>query len=188
MTRAVGANAQFSSGITMSPVSLEDTTAEIRSGRIVGMVKGSPHDRFDAAMLALHYATPLTVIGFTDAEAKAIRERDPLDTLIATPKGGIRELPEVGPLNELSSAVMVMASTRMSQEVGHRIITAVAAGWADINTAFPPTTGLDPVRDAFAQTPQGQGLSFHAGVIQFARERDIDVPTDLIPPEYSGPR
>lgn len=188
MTRAMDANTLFRTGITMNPGSLEDTTAQIRAGRIVGMVKGSPHDRFDAAMLALHYATPLTVIGFTDDQAKAIQARDPLDTLIATPRGGIRELPEVGPLNELSSAVMVMASTRMSQETGHRIMRAVAAGWEEINTAFPPTAGLDPVRDAFGQTPQGMGLLFHAGVIQFARERGIDVPAGFIPPEYTGPR
>jgi TRAP-type uncharacterized transport system substrate-binding protein len=188
MTRAVDANTLFRTGITMNPGSLEDTTAQIRSGRIIGMVKGSPHDRFDPPMLALHYSTPLTVIGFTDEQSAAIQARDPLDTLIATPKGGIRELPELGPLNELSSAVMVMASTRMSREIGHRIMKAVAAGWEEINTAFPPTAGLDPVRDAFAQTPQGQGLNFHAGVIQFAKERGIEVPAGFIPPEYTGPR
>lgn len=188
MARAVEANTLFNAGIVMNPGSLNDTTDQLRSGRIVAMVKGSPHDRFDAAMLAVHYGAPLTVIGFTPEQAAQLQARDPMNTFILTPRGGIRELPDVGPIAEMSSAVMVMSSSRMPQDVGYRIARAAQAGWADINEGFPPTAGLDPVRDAFRQTPNVPGLFFHAGVIQFARERGIEVPAHLVPPEYSGPR
>jgi TRAP-type uncharacterized transport system substrate-binding protein len=188
MQRAIEANTLLAAGIQMSPGSLDDAASQLRTGRVVGMVKGSPHDRFDPAMLAVHYQTPLTVIGFTAEHARRLQQADAMNSFITTPRGGIRELPEVGPLEEMSSSVMVMASTNMPQDIGYRIMRAVRAGWSDVNEAFQPTTGLDPIRDAFAQTPERPGLFFHAGVVQYARENGIEVPAHLIPPEYTGPR
>jgi TRAP-type uncharacterized transport system substrate-binding protein len=188
MQRVVNANQVFNVGALMTPASLDDTANQLRTGRIVAMGKGSPHDRFDAAMLALHFQTPLTVIGFTPEQAAELQRRDPLDTFIETPRGGIRELPEAGPLLELSSSVMVMASTNMPADVGYRVMRAARLGWAAINEAFPPTQGLDPILDAFRQTPEIEGLHFHAGVVRFAREQGIPVPPRLVPPEYDGPR
>jgi TRAP-type uncharacterized transport system substrate-binding protein len=188
MARAIEANTVLAAGIQMSPGSLDDAASQLRAGRVVGMVKGSPHDRFDPAMLAVHYQTPLTVVGFTAEHAAKLQEQDPMNSFITTPKGGIRELPEVGPIEEMSSSVMVMASTNMPQDIGYRIVRAAQVGWGDINEAFQPTTGLDPIRDAFRQTPERRGLFFHAGVVQFAREQGIEVPAYLIPPEYAGPR
>ncbi len=188
MARAIEANTLLAANITMQPGSLDDAASQLRAGRVVGMVKGSPHDRFDPAMLAVHYQSPLTVIGFSPDHARRIQQADPMNSFITTPKGGIRELPEIGPLEEMSSSVMVMASTNMPQDIGYRIVRAAQAGWAEINEAFQPTTGLDPIRDAFGQTPERPGLFFHAGVIQFARERGVPVPAYLIPPEYTGPR
>jgi TRAP-type uncharacterized transport system substrate-binding protein len=188
MQRIVEANRVFNTGIVMTPASLEDTANQLRAGRIVAMGKGSPHDRFDAATLALHYQTPLTVVGFSAEQARQLQSADPLNTFIETPKGGIRELPEVGPLQEMSSSVMVMSSSNMPQDVGYRVMRAAKLGWEEINQAFAPTTGLDPILDAFRQTPEIEGLFFHAGVVQFAKEQGIAVPARLIPPEYAGPR
>ncbi|MBL8689093.1 MAG: hypothetical protein JNL04_08335 [Rhodospirillaceae bacterium] len=189
MQRVIEANQMFSTGVTMLPGSLDDAGDQLRTGRIIGMAKGSPHDRFDAAMLAAHYSTPLTVIGFTAEQAARLKEKDPIgNTFVTTPKGGIRDLPEIGPIEEMNSAVMVMSSSNMSQAVAYRLIKAVYAGWKEINEAFPPTAGLDPVRDAIGQTPDVDGMVFHAGIIQYAKERNIPVPARFIPPEYVGPK
>lgn len=186
MSRAIAANKLLDSGIEMVPGSLDDTTSKLKDGSLAGMLKGSPHDRFDTAMLAVHYATPLVVVGFSADEAKKILGSDPMNTFTTTPKGGIRELPDVGPITEMSSAVMVMSSSNMSQETGYRVVKAVYAGWAEINEAFAPTKGLDPIADAIRQTPDVDGLLFHAGVVQYAREMGIDVPDRLVPPEYKA--
>jgi TRAP-type uncharacterized transport system substrate-binding protein len=188
MQRIVEANRVFNTGIVMTPASLEDTANQLRAGRIIAMGKGSPHDRFDAATQALHYQTPLTVVGFSPEQAAQLQAADPLNTFIETPKGGIRELPEVGPLHEMSSSVMVMSSSNMPQDVGYRVMRAARMGWAEINEAYAPTSGLDPILDAFRQTPEVDGLHFHAGVVQYAKEKGIAVPARLIPPEYAGPR
>lgn len=184
MQRALAANDLLGSGIVMIPSSLEDATRKLGEGDVVGMLKGSPHDRFDAAMLSVHFSTPLTVIGYTDEEVAKLAADNPMNTFTETSRGGIREVAEVGPLNEMSSAVMVMSSSRLSQEVGHRMAKAVYAGWGDINVAYQPTTGLDPIADAIRHIPRVDGLYLHAGVVQLAKERNIDVPDRLIPPEY----
>jgi TRAP transporter TAXI family solute receptor len=188
MIRAMEANKLLGTGIVMVPASLDDATRRLKEGGFVGMLKGSPHDRFDTGMLETHTGTPLTVIGFSKAEADRLMANDPLNTFVLTPAGGIRELPGVGPLLEMSSAVMVMSSSRMSQETGYRLMRAVARGWDEIADAHPASKGWKPIEDAFRQTPDIKGVYFHAGVVQYAKEAGIAVPERLIPPEYKGPR
>jgi TRAP transporter TAXI family solute receptor len=188
MIRAIEANKILGTNIMMVPSSLDDSTRRLKEGGFVGMLKGSPHDRFDTGMLETHYGTPLTVIGFSKDEAGKLTAQDPLNTFTTTRAGGIRELPGVGPILEMSSAVMTMSSSRMSQETGYRIMRAVNQGWKEIAEAFPPSDGLNPIEDAFAHTPDIKGVYFHAGVVQFAKEAGIKVPDRLIPPEYQGPR
>ncbi len=53
MTRAIAANQLLGSGIEMVPGSLDDTASKLKDGSFAGMLKGSPHDRFDTAMLAV---------------------------------------------------------------------------------------------------------------------------------------
>ena len=188
MTRAMEANKLLGTGITTVPGSLADSTRGLKEGGFVGMLKGSPHDRFDTGMLETHFGTPLTVIGFSKAEADKLTAQDPLNTFTTTRAGGIRELPDLGPIIEMSSAVMTMSSSRTPQEVGYRIMKAVKQGWKEIGEAYPPAGGLDAIEDAFLNTPDIKGVYFHAGVIQYAKEAGIKVPDRLIPPEYKGSR
>jgi TRAP transporter TAXI family solute receptor len=188
MTRAMDANKILGTGIKMVPSSMADAINNLKEGSIVGILKGSPQDRFDAGMIECHYSTALTVIGFKKEEAEKLQANNPLDTFYEIPVGSIRELPGVGGFWEMNSVVMVMSSSRMSQEVGYRLVKAVYKGWDEIATAYPPSKGIDPVADAFKNTPAGEHILFHAGVIQFAKERGMKVPEDVIPPEYKGPK
>lgn len=188
MMRAMHADKVLASAVRMSPASLADSVRRLKEGGIVGMLKGGPLDRYDAAMLEVHYGTPLTVIGFTREQAEKLSALDPLNTFQLTEKGSVREAPQAGPLYEMNSAVMTMASSRMSQDVGVRVMRAVRAGWKEISDAYPPARGLDPVVDAIRHIPPVQGLYLHAGVVQFAHENGIDVPARLIPPEYKPAR
>jgi uncharacterized protein len=188
MTRALEANKLLAANIKMIPSSFDDAVRRIKEGGLIALLKGSPHDRFDSGILEAHQGTPLTVIGFKKEDADRIAANNPLDSFIMTPAGGIREAPDAGPFLEMSSPVMVMASSRMPQDVGNRIMKAVYRGWKEIGEAFPPSQGLKPIEDAFRQTPELKELHFHAGVIQFAKENGIAVPARFIPPEYKGPR
>ncbi len=182
--RCLAVNKYLNTEVKFVPSSLNDAVRKIKEGSIIGMLKGGPIDNFDAAAMACHYTTPLTVIGFTDDDAKKIQAADPLNTLIKTPKGTIITLPEVGDIYEMNSSVMTMSSSRMSQEIGYRIIKAVHKGWEEITNAYPPCKGVNPIVDAFNATPEDDKYLFHAGIIQYAKEIGISVPKRLIPPEY----
>lgn len=184
MARAMEANQLLGTKINMIPGSFDDALRRIKEGGLVGMLKGSPHDRFDSGMLEAHHGTPLTVIGFTREQAEKLTAQDPYNSFMVTPAGGVRELPGAGPFYEMSAPVMVMSSSRMSQETGYRIMKAVLKGWKEIGEAYPPAQGIKPIEDAFAQTPEVKEVLFHAGVIQMAKELNISIPQRLIPPEY----
>lgn len=186
MNRIMGANELLGTGIDMLPASLEDSTSRLSEGRVSAVVKGSPNDRFDPAMQAVHFGTPLSVIGFSEDEAAAIAAEDQLNTFVQTPAGGIRDIPEGGPVTEMSSPVMVMSSANLPQDVGHAMAMAVVAGWETIGEAYPAAASVHPVNDVIAQIPDIDGLYLHAGVVQYAMENDIEVPERLIPPEYES--
>jgi TRAP-type uncharacterized transport system substrate-binding protein len=184
MARAMDANQLLGTKIVMIPGSFDDALRRIKEGGLVGVLKGSPHDRFDTGMLEAHHGTPLTVIGFTKEQAEKLTAADPYNSFLVTPAGGVRELPGAGPFHEMSAPVMVMSSSRMTQETGYRIMKAVLKGWKEIGEAYPPAQGVKPIEDAFQQTPEVKEVLFHAGVIQMAQEMGIAVPPRLIQPEY----
>lgn len=185
MGRIIAANELLGTGIEMLPASLEDSTSRLSEGRVAAVVKGSPNDRFDPAMQAVDFSTPLTVIGFSSEEAAAIGAENQLNTFVETPKGGIRDVPEAGPIIEMSSPVMVMSNADLPQDIGYAMAIAVVEGWETIGESYPAAASVHPVRDVISQIPDIEGLHLHAGVVQYAEENDIEVPERLIPPEYS---
>lgn len=184
MDRMIGANELLGTGIVMIPAALEDANSRLAEGRVSAVVKGSPNDRFDPAMQAVHFSTPLTVIGFSPEEAETIQAQDQLNTFVATPAGGIRDMPDIGPMMEMSSPVMVMSSANLPQDIGYSMAVAVVEGWDTIGESFPAAASVDPIIDVISQIPDIAGLYLHAGVVQYAVENGIEVPDRLIPPEY----
>jgi TRAP-type uncharacterized transport system substrate-binding protein len=184
MQRIMRANELLGTGINMLPASLDDSTSSLSEGRVAAVVKGSPNDRFDPAMQAVQFRIPLTVIGFSEEEAAKISAENQLNTFVQTPAGGIRDIPEAGPVIEMSSPVMVMSSANLPQEIGHAMAVAVVENWDTIGESYPAAASVHPINDVIAQIPNLQGLYLHSGVVQYAIENGIDVPQRLIPPEY----
>lgn len=184
MARIMSVNELLETKVNFIPGALADAKTLLKEGRITGLLKSSPAVNFDAGMIEVHQSAPLTVIGFSHEDAMKIQEADPMNTFTKTPKGGIKPLPNIGGFWEMNSAVMSMSSSQMPQEIGYRITKAVYTGWAEISEAFPASKGVDPIKDALANTPTSGVFYFHAGLIQFAKEIGIEVPGRLIPPEY----
>lgn len=184
MQRIMSVNQLLGTGAEFVPGALADAKTRLKEGRITGLLKSSPTGNFDAGMIEVHQSAPLTVVGFSKEEAETIQQANPMNTLMKTQKGTITVLPDVGGFWEMNSAVMSMSSSEMSQEIGYRIAKAVHTGWAEICDAFPASKGVDPIKDALANTPTSGEFYFHAGVIQFAKEIGVEVPARLIPPEY----
>jgi TRAP-type uncharacterized transport system substrate-binding protein len=142
MQRLLAINELLHTGVRLQPGSLEDASSKLSEGKLVGMLKGSPIDRFDTGMQSVHFSKPLSVLGFTKEEADKIIAADPLNTLRLTEKGSINEVPEAGPFYELSSPVMLISSARLDQAAGYRLLKAIHAGWDEITAAYPPSQGV----------------------------------------------
>lgn len=167
---------------------------DIKDRRIIGYIKSSPGTpigdtygfRFDASALDVGSMIPLTVVGFTEEQKDKILAADPSFAPFwsRVPAGGIKECPELGEmwLPTMSTSAMVVLST-VPQDVQYRIIKAIDERWQDtVAAAYPPCGIWDPIEDTikFSAPP----VPLAAGLVQYAKEKGIEVPAELIPPEY----
>ncbi len=178
MAEALGLKMNF------RPASLADAIELLKQKKIVALQQSSPIDSMSAALLEVHIHTPLTVVGFTKEQVERIRQVYPYLSFIETPKGGIKQLPDAGPFYEEAPIVGAVASSKLPQEVGYKIIKAYVKRFNEIAEAWPAIKGWDPVRDFFKYAQPGGDIPAHAGLVQYAKEIGIEVPERLIPPEY----
>lgn len=174
------------SRITMVPSALGDAISAFREGRIIGLQKSSGLDNIDAALIEVSMTLPITVVGYSEEDVKKIQEKIPYMTFLKREKGAIKEFPEVGPIWEECPIAGAVTTSEMSEEVGYQIVKAYAEGFAQIEAAYSPVKGFDPVADYFTNAGDDV-LPAHAGLIRYAREKGIEVPERFIPPEYKGP-
>lgn len=182
------ANKALGTGLKIVPGTISDAIKGIKEGRIVGMNKSSPPDRFDGGMLEVHYNRPLTVLGFTKEDADKMRAQNPLMFFKETKAGSIKELPDLGTILEMSSIGLMLTSSNMPEDVGYRIIKALHQNWGEVAKSYPPVGKFDPIRDLIKHIPKGTETFLHAGVVKYAKEIGIQVPAVYIPPEYKGTR
>lgn len=168
------------------PASLADAVELLKQRKIVALQQSSPVDSMSALLLEIHITTPLTVVGFTKEQVEKIRKVYPYLNFIETPKGGIKQLPDAGPFYEEAPLVGAVATPKLSQEVGYKIIKAYVKHFEEIAKAWPAVKGWDPVRDFFKYAQPGGAVPAHAGLVQYAKEIGIEVPNWLIPPEYKS--
>lgn len=171
--------------INLVPMALGDAINALKENRIVGLQKSGGLYSIDAALIEVNMSTPMTAIGFTKDETVRIQKAVPYLGFVETKKGGIRELPDAGPFYEESAIAGGIATSKLSQEIGYTIVKAYFENLADINAAYGPSKGWDPIADYFKYA-SGEVVPAHAGLVQFAKERGIDVPAKFIPPEYKA--
>lgn len=170
--------------IKLMPAAIGDAVDAMKNGAIIGLSKTSPLDSLDAAMIEVNLTLPITVIGYSEDDVAKIRERYPYMIFLETPKGKIKQLPEVGPIMEECAIVGAVASARLPEELGYKIVKAYVENLEEVASAYPAIKGWDPVADFFKNVPPGGEIYAHAGLIRYAQERGIEVPERFIPPEY----
>lgn len=178
-------NKILNSKIQLVPSALGDSISAFREGRIVGLQKSSGLDNIDAALIEVNMTLPITVVGYSESDVKKIQEKIPYMTFLKREKGAIKEFPAVGPIWEECPIAGAVATTKMSEEIGYQIVKAYVEGFAEIEVAYSPVKGFDPVADYFKNAGEDV-LPAHAGLIRYAKEKGIDVPARFIPPEYKG--
>ena len=183
-TRVARCNEFLGTGAIVVPGSLSDAAADLQSGRLDAVLKSGPRDGFDAAMLATHVIRPLTVIGFSDEEAAKLSARYPHFTLMKIPAGTIKPLPKLGDIWEMVTIGGAATTSRLPEDVVYRMIKAIYEHWSEIGQAFPSCASVNPITEYVNLVPKGMEVPFHAGVVRYAKEKGINIPASLIPPEY----
>ena len=171
--------------IKMFPATYSDAKDLLKRGRIVGLQKSSTISSIDSSLIEVNLITPLTVVGFSQDNVEAIRERYPYINFLETEKGQIKQMPEVGPILEECPIVGAVASPKISQEQAYKMIKAYVDGFDQVAAAYSGVKGWDPVADYFTYAAEGAEIPAHAGLVQYAKEQGIDVPERFIPPEYT---
>ena len=174
----------LSAGIQLIPAAYGDAVDALKNGAIVGLQKTSPLDSLDASMIEVNLTLPVTVIGYSEDAVAKIRERYPYMIFLETPKGKIKQLPDVGPVMEECAIVGAVASTSLPEDVGYEIVKAYVEGLEEVASAYPAIKGWDPVADFFENVPPGGEIYAHAGLVRYAQEKGVEVPERFIPPEY----
>jgi uncharacterized protein len=167
---------------------------QIKDRQIIGYIKASPgfppgskyRARFDASAVDVSTSVPLTLVGFTEEQKNAIIAKHPnlKKFILKIPAGTVeqaQDLPDLW-MPAMTISAMVVKSD-VPQEVQYKIIKAMDEHWQDtVAAAYPPCKGWNPIKDTIEFAPDGVKLA--PGVVQYAKEKGIAVPAELIPPEY----
>ena len=166
--------------------SLRDAKTAIEDRRIVGVCSSSPQSRMDAGLAETHMKTPLTVIGLTKEETEAVTKEYPVHTFVPFKVGQYAEAPEAGGFFVGAMPGGTATSKGLSEDIVYRMTKAIHENHKEVAAAYPPAAPWDPVVDAIRLVPAHWDMKIHAGMVRYAREKGIEVPARLIPPEYRG--
>jgi hypothetical protein len=176
-------NEVLKANIQFVPGTLSDSIGALQTNRIVGLQKTSPVGAMDASLIEVNLTTPITVLGFTKDDVARITRVYPYIPFIETAKGSIAQIPDAGPMYELAPIVGAMASKELPEDVAYRIVKSYVEGLPEVAASYPAVKGWDPVGDLFKYVPEGAEVPVHPGLVRYAKEKGIEVPTRFLPPE-----
>ena len=155
---------------------LDDTVAAIKDSRIVGYAKGGSPLGLDASTLEINSLTPVRILPFTDEEVAKAKAAFPFVTWTTIDQGVVAGMPAF----KTWAAVLVIGttSTTLSDDVAYDIVKTVFDTKPEQAAAFKSVATQD-----YAKLIKLSTIPLHAGTVRLLRERGIEIPPDLVPPE-----
>ncbi len=172
------------SKVKFVPGAYGDAINAIKQGSIKGVQKSSTMSSIDSSLIEVNLTTPISAIGYTKDEVDKVRKVYPYLSFQKLEKGTIKQIPDAGGFYEECPIVGAVASVRMDQETAYQIVKAYTEGFELVAAAYSGVKGWDPISDYFKYASKGGHIYAHAGLVQYAKEKGIDVPDWFIPPEY----
>ena len=155
-----------------------DAGEAVANDQIVGYSKWSASERIgDSQIVSLAITTKLKFLGIPDEDMKKIRAEFPY-ILPGTQypncyRNQDYEVRTIGALKTIHS------TSRLSQEMGYKVTKAVWEKKDIMGEAYSAAKGVNILKESL-RSP----ILLHAGTVQYAKEMGIEVPQNLIPPEY----
>lgn len=158
--------------------SFDDAAGAISDKQIAGIVKNGPSNAADPLITQIEASIKLRFLSFTQEQADKIKQARP-NFKFATMKAGTHKYQDKDTLN-LAMVAMVLGTPKVSQDLGYQIVKAVFEGKKSQESAFPAIKDVDYPK----LTIDGAVIPLAAGTVQLLKEQGLDVPKELIPPEY----
>lgn len=132
-----------------------------------------------SAFKEIEAQNPTVVFGFTDDEMAKLLAAYPSVTKFVIPEGTYKS--QQGALNTVSMANFAVASKNMPESLVYEIMKVVL----DNNDRMMQihATAKDTVKENW---DQNGFLPFHPGAVRYFKEKGIEIPKHLLPPEYKG--
>ncbi len=167
-----------------TPGSLSDGIAMMKDGRTEAFTKSVPGHTLDASHFEItQTGRKLRFIGYTPEQIAKILEKYPTYSYKLLPKGWFTDLPEQGDVwvNELIS--VVVCKSEFPEEWAYLWTKNNVEKVNDIISIFPAAGLVEPIKDAVKVMSQVKDFYLHPGAIRYYREKGVQVPQGLIPPE-----
>jgi TRAP transporter TAXI family solute receptor len=145
--------------------------------QVVGTVKLGPV--VDSYIMQLGAALPVNLINMSDEEIDTILEAYPYLITVTIPAGTYEGVDT--DVKTVGTPQGAQTTSDLPQEDGYKMIKAMLEDGKGVWQAAYPT-GAD--NDYIALTLQSS-VPLHAGTVQYLKEKGVDVPANLIPPEYA---
>jgi TRAP transporter TAXI family solute receptor len=151
----------------------------VSNRQIVGTVKTGNILGPDSYALQIQANVPIDLVSLTEEELEAVTKAYPYLIPHVMPAGIYEGVDH--DTNCLKIAMGGTATSKLSQEDGYKIFSAIISpeGRKTLDAAFPNGAKQDIIALTLRST-----VPLHAGTVQYLKEHNVEVPSQLIPPEY----
>lgn len=175
--------------VNVVPMAYSDAQKALRERRIDGVMKSATSlEVFDSSMYEVHLTNPLTIVGFTEQEAKMITSVHGQYSMRFYPKGANKVDPNAGNYWFYSPFSTYYGSSKIPEEIVYRMVKAAVSHSNEL-LAADSTCAKDPAGDLITYLKEAGFAKehiapVHAGTVRYLKEKGQEVPDYLIPPEY----
>ena len=176
--------------------SLGDAINLMKDNKIVGLMKFSPPTVLDSAIANIRARTPVRILSYTEDETAAVMKAFPGSIRIEVAAGSIVGAEEQGdirsPLGTLAAfAVPAEAMNPVfTEDLVYKMAKALDEHWDVVAAGYPGAKQANKFVDFINYTADMEKVTglkpipLHAGVVKYLKEKGIDVPASLVPPEF----
>ncbi len=158
--------------------SLEDATNAMKDNQIVGVMKASTGLKPDATFLDMQTFIKIRPLSYTPEQIQTVLTKYPYYGTAVLPKGTFNGQTEDA--TTIAGLLGDVANSTLSAEVVYDIEKAYFEGKDIIGQAYSGAKDTDWLKTTLAL----KGMYLHAGTVKYLKEKGVDVPAELIPPEY----
>lgn len=156
---------------------LADAVDAVKDGRAIGYAKAGGAGSLDGTTLELKATTDLNLLSFTPEQVEQIKAELPFINFLTYPAGQFEGFGEV--TTPVQAIGQITTRDALSNEQVKDVLTGIFDNREPQVAAFPSFGKIDPLSDSLELIT----IPLHAGAVEFYRERGLNVPERLIPPE-----